>query len=91
MRRRESEELTERPIVKDTREDMQERSGSYSESKSMMKSKHNIKPEGLASEGQIIQKGKESYKSNRYKDGLLAPKKEIIQEKNPDYKNNRYR
>lgn len=52
-------------------------------------SKHNIKPIGLAPEGQIIQKGKESYKS-RYK-GLLSPEKEIIQKKSSDYKSNRYR
>lgn len=90
MRRRESEQLTDRPIVKETREDMQEKGmKKNSSSKSMMKSKHNIKPVGLAPEGEIIQKGKESYKS-RYK-GLLSPEKEIIQEKSADYKYNRYK
>ena len=84
--RRESEQLTDKPIVKNTREDMQKTSVGKGSS---MKSKHNIKPIGLANEGEIIQKGKESYKS-RYS-GLLSPKKEIVQEKSADYKSNRYK
>ena len=57
--------------------------------KERMEKKSSIKPNGLASEGEIIQKGKESYKS-RYK-GHLAPEGEIVQKKGADYKNNRYK
>lgn len=87
MRRRESEQLTERPIVEKGREEMKGKVSNNS--KSMMKSKHNIKPVGLAPESEIIQKRGSSYKS-RY-NGLLSSEKEIIQKKPADYKNSRYR
>ena len=94
MRSRESEEYTERPIVKQSRENMEERgmkkhpSETKSEGKSSKRGKTNFTG-GLASEGDIIQKGKESYKS-RYS-GSLSPKSEIVQEKAADFKNNRYK
>lgn len=86
MRYRESKQYTDRPIVEESRENMELPKSIKGKS---MKSKNNIKPEGLAKESEIIQKGKESYK-NRYK-GLLSPEKEIVQEKPGDYKSNRYK
>lgn len=84
--RRESKQYTDRPIVEESRENMELPSVGKGKS---MKSKSNIRPEGLASEGQIIQKGKESYKG-RYS-GLLSSEKEIVQEKSSDYKSSRYK